>query len=56
MSSYTVTIRRLDSPPRYLFALGSTSAAVAEHAAGRHGACGITVTPFNKERKQHGSR
>lgn len=56
MSSYTVTIRRLDAPPDHYFALGSTSGAVAEHAARRHGPCGITVTPFNKERKQHGSR
>lgn len=46
MSGYTVTIRRLGRPDFDYFAVGSTSGAVAEQAARKYGACGISVKPF----------
>lgn len=49
MGAYSVTIRRLGVPPQPYFDIGSTSAAVAEKAAHRHGACGITVTPLTRK-------
>lgn len=45
MSGYTVTIRRLGKPDLDYFAVGATSAAVAEQAARKYGACGISVKP-----------
>lgn len=45
MSSYLVTIRRLGRPDFDYFAVGTASAAVAEQAARKYGACGISVKP-----------
>jgi hypothetical protein len=45
MSAFTVTIRRLGKPDLGYRTVGTTSAAVAEKAARKYGACGISVKP-----------